>query len=130
MAEVLVRFAGAVSCERAPPPFELTLCGATRTHPGEPSTVSFTAPGAVTLPRELPDAEVERLAPGEYLIRAGGAEYRLTARDALVHRDAAAPFYRALPPQPVPAGKRLFWRLVLALAASRGGLALLRTLRR
>jgi hypothetical protein len=30
----------------------------------------------------------------------------------------------------VPLTKRLFWRVVLALAASRTGLALLRTLRR
>jgi hypothetical protein len=130
VAEVLARFAGTVSCERGAPPFGLTLRGATRSHPDEPSTLSFTAPAAVTLPRELPDAEVERLARGEYLIRAGGAEYRLTARGAHLHRDAAAPFYRALPPRPVPAGKRLFWRLVLALAASRAGLALLRALRR
>jgi hypothetical protein len=130
MADLLVRFAGPVSCERAAPPLELTLRGATRAHPGEPSTLSFAAPAAVTLPRELNDAEVERLAPGEYLIRAAGAEYRLTARSAHVHRDAAAPFYRALPPRPAPAGRRLLWRLVLALAASRAGLALLRALRR
>jgi hypothetical protein len=30
----------------------------------------------------------------------------------------------------VPPGKRLFWRLVLALAASRAGLSILRSLRR
>ena len=130
MAEVLVRFAGPVSCLRGPPPLELTLRGATRAHPAEASMLSFAAPGAVTLPQELTDAEVERLAVGEYRIRAGGAEYRLAARGVHLHRDAAAPFYRALPPRPVPAGKRLFWRLVLALAASRAGLALLRALRR
>jgi hypothetical protein len=47
-----------------------------------------------------------------------------------LHRDVAPPFYRALPPRPVPPGKRLFWRLVLALAASRAGLSILRSLRR
>jgi len=130
MSEVLVSFAGPVRAERGAPPLELTLSGMTRAHPGEPSTVSFSAVGPVTLPRELADAEVERLDAGGYCIRAGGAEWLLAAGGVHVYRDAAAPFYRALPPRPVPSGKRLFWRLVLALAASRAGLALLRALRR
>jgi hypothetical protein len=130
VAEVLVRFAGPVSWERAAPPLGLSLRGATRAHPAEPSTLCFVAPGPVTLPQALSDAEVERLAPGEYCIRAAGAEYRLAARGAHLYRDAAAPFYRALPPRPAPAGRRLLWRLALALAASRAGLALLRALRR
>jgi hypothetical protein len=47
-----------------------------------------------------------------------------------VHRDIAVPFYRAIPPRRVPLVKRIFWRVVLALAATRTGLALLRRLRR
>jgi hypothetical protein len=47
-----------------------------------------------------------------------------------LHRDLAAQFYRAIPPRPAPWAKRVFWRLVLGLAASRAGLALLRALRR
>jgi len=73
---------------------------------------------------------VERIGAGQYRIRAGGSEWLLAAHGAEVHRDVGASFYRALPPRPAPAGRRLLWRLVLALAASRAGLALLRALRR
>ncbi len=47
-----------------------------------------------------------------------------------LHREIAAQFYRAIPPRPVPLLKRWFWRVVLALATSRAGLAALRVLRR
>jgi hypothetical protein len=47
-----------------------------------------------------------------------------------LHREIAPQFYRAIPPRPAPWAKRVFWRMVLALAASRAGLALLRALRR
>jgi hypothetical protein len=130
MAERLASFAGEVSCSRGAAPLGLTLTGLTRAHPGEPTTVSFATTEILALPPTLADAEVERVAPAQYRIRAGGREWLLAARVAEVHRDAGAPFYRALPPRPVPAGKRLFWRLVLALAASRAGLALLRAVRR
>jgi hypothetical protein len=130
LAELIARFAGEVSCARGASPSGLTLTGVARTPTGEPTTVSFATTEVVMLPRTLTDAEVERIAGGQYRIRAGGREWLLAARGAEVHRDVGAPFYKALPPRPVPAGKRLFWRLVLALAASRAGLALLRALRR
>jgi len=69
----------------------------------------------------------------------GGAQYRIGAeqREWLIaspavhlHRDLGAQFYRAIPPRPAPWAKRVFWRVVLSLAASRAGLALLRALRR
>jgi hypothetical protein len=44
--------------------------------------------------------------------------------------EIAAEFYRALPPRPVPAGKRFLLRVVFSLARSRAGFALLRALRR
>ena len=130
MAELLASFAGEVSCARGALPLQLTLTGRTRAHPGEPTTVSFATTQSVSLPPALQNAQVERLAVGQYRIRAGDSEWLLAARGAEVHRDAGAPFYRALPPRPAPAGKRLLWRLMLALAASRAGLALLRALRR
>jgi hypothetical protein len=130
MAELLARFAGEVSCARGAAPLQLTLTGLTRAHPLEPTTVSFATTQIVTLPPTLADADVERIAAGQYRIRAGGREWLLAARGAEVLRDAGVPFYRALPPRPAPAGRRLLWRLVLALAASRAGLALLRALRR
>jgi hypothetical protein len=47
-----------------------------------------------------------------------------------LHREIAAPFYAAIPPRQPPWGKRLFWRVVLSLAATGAGLALLKALRR
>ncbi|HEX4389725.1 MAG TPA: hypothetical protein VH109_13950 [Steroidobacteraceae bacterium] len=129
MAEVLVSFRGRVRTARAAAPPELTLSGVTAAHPDEPSLLAFVAPGPVTLPGELSDALVERLGAGSYRIRAAGVEWLFDARGAHVHRDAAAPFYRAVPPRPMPAARRFFLRLVLALAASRAGLAVLRVLR-
>jgi len=130
VAELLVRFTGPVSAARGVPPLGLTLSGVTREHPDEPLTLAFVASAPAELPGSLTDALVERLAAGSYRVRAGGTEWLVAARGAQLHRDAGVPFYRALPPRPVPAGKRLFWRVVLALAASRAGLALLRALRR
>jgi hypothetical protein len=130
MAEVLVKFAGPVRAGRAPGPLELTLTGVTAEHPDEPSMLAFAAPGPVTLPGELTDARVEELGAGSYRIRAAGGEWLFAARGAHVHRDAAVPFYRALPPRPMPTARRWLLRLVLALAASRAGVALLRVLRR
>jgi hypothetical protein len=67
---------------------------------------------------------------GRYRIASPAGDWLINARAVHLHRDVAPPFYRALPPRPVPPGKRLFWRLVLALAASRAGLSILRSLRR
>lgn len=45
------------------------------------------------------------------------------------HRDARAAVFAVVPPREASLAKRLFWRLVLALAKSRAGLALLRKVR-
>jgi hypothetical protein len=47
-----------------------------------------------------------------------------------LHREVSATFYRAIEPRTVPWGKKLFWRIVLSMAASRFGKSLLLTLRR
>jgi len=130
MAEPLVAFTGAVSCERAAGVAGFTLRGHTAERPGEPAALSFAAAAPADLPATLLAPRVECAAPGDYLIAAGERSWRIAARGVELHREVAPAFYRALPPRPVPLGKRLFWRVVLALAASRAGLALLRRLRR
>jgi len=40
---------------------------------------------------------------------------------AHIHREVAGAFYKALPPRPVPLRKRLFWRVMLGLAATSAG---------
>jgi hypothetical protein len=131
MAEVLGVFRGTVRCLRAAPPLTLTLSGATGVAAQEQCTIAFSA---AMVPEDLPatlnDAEVTRLADGRYRIASAAREWLLSAGAAHLTRDVSAEFYRALPPRPVPLGKRLLWRTVLALAGSRAGPALLRALRR
>lgn len=128
MSEALVRFAGAVRCERGSGALRLTLTGTGAEPPAQPVTVAFAAAAPAGLPALLEDAVVEQSAGGFRIASAAGA-WTLAAPTAHVHRDVTVPFYRALPPRPVPFGKRVFWRLVLLLAGSEGGMALLRALR-
>jgi hypothetical protein len=130
MPEVLASFRGPVRAERAGSPLGLTLSGDTRAAPGAATVLAFSGAAPAELPEALPDARVERLAPGEYRITSGAREWRLLARAVHLTRQIDGEFYRALPPRPVPAGKRFLLRIVFALAASRAGFALLRALRR
>jgi hypothetical protein len=128
--EVLASFRGRVSCQRAPGPLGLALAGVTAEHPQQRTTLEFAAPAPLEFPATLEDARVDELAAGRYRIARDGGDWLINARAVHLHREVASEFYRALPPRPVPPGKRLFWRLVLALAASRAGLSILRSLRR
>ncbi|MBV8341033.1 MAG: hypothetical protein JO173_01515 [Gammaproteobacteria bacterium] len=129
MPEVVVAFRGPVSCQRSPGAPVLTLVG----RAGEPvaagTMLSFSATAPAGCPDVLEDAVVERLGAGHYRLRAGTREWLIGARAVHLHREAAAEFYRAIPPRRAPWGKRLFWRMVLALARSRAGLGLLKLLR-
>lgn len=128
MSEAQVRFAGPVSCVRGTGALRLTLTGTAADPPAQPLTVGFAAAAPAGLPAVLEDAVVEP-ASGGFRIASAAGEWTLAAPAVHVHRDVSVPFYRALPPRPVPFGKRMFWHLVLLLAGSRGGLALLRALR-
>lgn len=131
MPEIIIAFRGVVRCERAPAPLALTLRGPTGAPAGEESTLAFSTPAAPQdLPERLADAVVTQLDAGSYHIVSAGREWRLSATAAHLSRDVASEFYRALPPREVPLVKRLIWRTVLALAAGRAGLSLLRALRR
>ena len=130
MPEVLATFRGPVSCRRACGPLALTLAGFTAERPGEPTTLTFGAPPPQDFPDALEDALIECLAPGEYRVTGAAGAWRIAASAVHVHTEVGAAFYRAVPPRPVPWGRRVFWRAVLALAASRAGLAALRVLRR
>jgi hypothetical protein len=129
MSEPVMRFAGTVSCARGCGALQLTLSGISAVTPAQPVRVGFTAAAPAGLPDTLADAVVEETTPGMFRIAAAAGEWMLPATAVHVHRDVGVPFYRAIPPRPVPLGKRVFWRLVLILAGSRTGLALLRSLR-
>lgn len=131
MSEPRHAFSGPVRCRRDSAPLSLTLSGAAAAPHSGMLTLAFAgAAAAPDLPEALTDAAVEALGAGRYRILTAAHEWLISARGLTVTREVAAEFYRALPPRPVPAGKRLLWRAVLALAASRAGLTLLRVLRR
>jgi hypothetical protein len=126
----IVRFRGGVSCRRDDGPLGLTLIGRTTERPDEMATLAFATAAAPSLPEALEDATVEQLEDGRYRIWSGKREWIIPARSVHLHREVSATFYRAIAPRLVPWNKRLFWRVVLAMAASRVGKSLLLTLRR
>jgi hypothetical protein len=131
MPERLATFRGTVQCARAAGVPRLTLSGSSSTQaPGEPTTLAFNAAAPVDLPPTLEDAAVDDLGGGEYRVGAGARAWLISSAAVHLHRDVGAPFYRAIPPRPTPWAKRVFWRAVLALAASRAGFLLLKAMRR
>jgi hypothetical protein len=130
MAEVptgVAAFRGPVRCRRDPAgPLEITLEGHAA---GDPLTIAFSGATDPGLPEALDDAVVERVGPARYRIASGTRAWLIEAAAIHLHRDVAREFYRALPPRPAPAARRLVFRLALLLAGSRAGLAVLRALR-
>jgi hypothetical protein len=130
MSETLATFRGSVRCERSAYLPGLTLTGMTVESPGEATALTLSAAAPTNYPEVLEDAVVEHVSGAHYLIRSRSREWQVEAEAVHLHREVAAPFYRAIPPRGAPWSKRLFWRVVLALAASRTGLTALRMLRR
>ena len=130
MPETLATFRGTVRCERRPQARTLTLSGLSAASPGEETALTFSAAVPGEYPRTLEDAVVEHVDGTHYRIRSGTREWPLEATAVHLHREVATRFYDAIPPRPAPWSKRLFWRAVLVLAASRTGLAALKVLRR
>ena len=126
MPEAPIAFTGAVRVERGPPPFSVTLTG--RTAAGE-LTCALTGAATPAVPARITDARLQSLGAGGYRIAAAEGQWEVTGARLSLTRAVANEFYRALPPRPVPLGKRLFWRAVLGLAGSGAGLALLRRVR-
>lgn len=110
---------GSLECRRASEPPCLTLVG--RDQGG--NRVHLTLLGALPedIPPRLDAASVTRLGAGRYEISAPGRAWELAALRAYLHYDLSEAFYRAVRPRRVPLAKRLFWRVVLAAAASRPG---------
>jgi hypothetical protein len=129
-ARRIVRFRGGVSCRREEGPLGLTLIGRTTDRPDEIATLAFAASAPPGLPEALEDATVEQIDAGQYRIWSGRREWIFPARSAHLHREVSTTFYRAIAPRLVPWNKRLFWRVVLALAANRAGKRLLLIFRR
>src|SRR5215469_6140855 len=118
MPETLAAFRGPVSCTRAAGVPGLTLRGNSAHTPVEETALAFSAATPPDLPATLHDVVVEHLGGGRYRISSSPGEWTISATAVHLHREIAAQFYRAIPARPAPARKRLFWRVVLTLAAS------------
>jgi hypothetical protein len=121
----VIRFPGWISCRLdGEGSLGLILVGRTADHPEEPVQLAFTGQHPSDIPEALDGATVTRLGPRRYQIASGARSWTIEGV-AHLHREVAVPFYRALPPRPVPWRKRLFWRVLLALAANPLGRRLL-----
>src|SRR5262249_44679138 len=129
-AKRIVRFRGGVSCRRDDSPLGLTLIGRTTDKPGELATLAVPGGAPANLREALEDATVEQVEAGRYRIWSGRREWIFPAHSAHLHREVSTTFYRAIAPRLVPWNKRLFWRVVLGMAASPVGRRLLLALRR
>ncbi len=127
----IVTFRGGVSCRRdSKGPLGLTLIGWTSDHPDEKVSLAFGGRAPQTLPEVLEDPKVDRIANGRYRIVCAPRDWLIDAKAIHLHREVSGAFYRAIPPREAPWPKRVFWRVVLALAASTWGKRLLLSLRR
>lgn len=127
----VVMFRGGVSCRRdSCGPLGLTLVGWTSDHPDERVSLAFSGRPPESFPDVLEDPIVDRLDVRRYRIASPPREWVIEATAIHLHREIAATFYRAIPPRLAPWSKRLFWRVVLGLAASAWGKRLLLALRR
>jgi hypothetical protein len=117
-APEVIRFHGWISCRRdGEGPLGLVLVGRTLADERDESVqVAFSSPAPDGLPEALEDPRVESLGNNQYRLASGDQSWTLRG-PIHVHREIAAAFYKAVPPRPVPWRKRLFWRVMLALAA-------------
>ena len=106
-------------------PLGLTLVGKSADLTNEMAYVSFVMTPPLDLPRDLNDVTVHRIDAGHFQLASSGREWLLSATGVHVHRDVSEVFYRAVPPRPVPLSKRLMWRLIVGLADTPIGRALI-----
>jgi hypothetical protein len=117
----MLRFQGRTLCRgNGAGPLGLMLVGHTADSPDETVQVAFACPRPANIPEALDNVTVERLSPRHYRVSSGGRSWTLNGV-AHVHRNVGAAFYTALPPRSVPLAKRLFWHLILGLAATAPG---------
>lgn len=124
----LAAFQGPVVCRRTAA--TLSLTGAAADSTDDILILTFVAPEVSGLPDNLSAVVVRSLGGSRYGIGSASGDWIIEASSVHVHRDIGRTFYRAIPPRPTPLRKRLFWRVVLALAGTRAGKRLLLSLRR
>lgn len=127
-SSTLTAFRGLVTCSRNAD--ALTLAGSAADSADDRLILTFIAPSLSDLPDSVPDATVLVVGEQCYRITSASRDWEVRAASVHVHRDVGAAFYRVVRPRRVSLKKRLFWRLVLALAGSHAGQRVLSSLRR
>ena len=127
-ASPLAVLSGPVACRHTGN--TLTLTGRAADCAEEVLILTLTSAAPAALPASLPAVTLRALDERHFRLESAADAWIVEADRLYLHRDVGTVFYRAIPPHPVPLAKRLFWRLVLALAATRTGKRLLLTLRR
>ncbi|HEY6517109.1 MAG TPA: hypothetical protein VIY50_13275 [Steroidobacteraceae bacterium] len=125
---LVAAFRGAVTCGRTSE--ALILSGSAADGADDRLILTLISPSAADLPGSLTAATVHDLGTHHYRIGSPSRDFVVEASSVHVHRDIGKAFYRAVPPRPVPLGKRVFWRVVLWLAGTPTGKRLLTFLRR
>ena len=128
LASPLAAFRGPVTCRRTAN--TLTLSGSAADSADDCLILTFISASIPEVPDSLASAAVRALDERHYRITSAARDWIVEATSLHVHRDIGNAFYRAVPPRPAPLKKRLFWRVVLALAATGAGKRLLLSLRR
>ena len=124
----LAAFRGPVACRRTAN--ALILSGAAADSADDRLILTFSGRSIPDVPRSLSGAAIRAVDQHHYRIASESQELIVEAAAVHLHRDIGDAFYRAVPPRAAPLKKRLFWRVVLALAGSRAGKRLLLALRR
>lgn len=123
LASRVMQFEGSVELKSGPCGGEgFTLVGRERGRTEEPLHLSLLCAVPPGLPARLDSPRVDLGAEGTRIV-VGDAAWEIAPRAVFVHRDVGRAFCSAVPGEPAPAAKRLFWRLLLALASSRPGRA-------
>jgi hypothetical protein len=126
-----INFQGKVECTRDDSsPLGLTLVGRSLESPAELITLAFVVRAPADLPDTLEQARVEKLFDRCYRISGASREWLISASAVHLHREVTGLYHTAVAARAAPWSKRLFWRIVLALAATRSGKRLLLALRR
>ena len=123
----LAAFRGPVLCRRIRD--ALILSGSAADSPDEVLILTLISPVRADPPESLNAAVVTSLDEQHYRIASPSRDWIVEATSIHLHRDIRAAFYRAIPMRPAPLVKRLFWRMVMALAGSRAGKRLLLAMR-
>jgi hypothetical protein len=124
----LAAFRGRVTCRRARN--VLTLSGSDADSADDRLILTFISPSVPDVPDSLTAATIQAVDACHYRIASASRDVIVEATSLHVHHDIGRAFYQAVPPRPAPLKKRIFWRVVLALAGTRAGKRLLLSARR